>query len=900
MVLKNLKALHMTQPLGIDVNPYFSWMLDSPEQNTLQESYHLMVMDESGHCCMDTNVQESSRSTYVPYQGTPLKSRTRYQWTVTVTDNHGNKAAASSWFETALLAEADWSADWAKSPLKFRKRKPGFGKQTPATMFRQNFRLREKPAKARLYVTCHGTYQLYVNGTRPDGRYFAPEHTVYEKYLCYQTYDVTELCRGNENVISMYVGDGWYMCPQTLPNMKQNDKTHAVLFQLEAIYPDGSCDRICSGAATKASYGPVLSSDLFAGEKYDATKELEGWTRTIFDDSAWMPCKIGAYGFKNLKAQLGEPVTAVKELPVANVLHSPKGETILDFGQNMAGHIRMKINAPKGTCVTLDHCEVLDKEGNYFNNIMSAGGVGKGCDQRDEYTCSGSPAVYEPIFTYHGFRYVRVTGIDVKPEDFTAIVLTSKKEDLGTFSTSDRRLNRLYQNIRWSQTSNMLSIPTDCPQREKAGWTGDMLVYAKTAMLNEDCTAFFSRWLYNMAEDQDRYGIIPMVVPQVGSYPATGKLMQMMYGGKGSGTSSGWGDAAIVVPWSMYQVTGNTEVLKQQYYCMRRWVDYIIRQAASKKPKGSALPDEIENYLWDTGYHYGEWLIPSQNKNGLDMKNLKQIMQASSCYTAPIFGWNSVQTFAQIAEILAKSTSDNALYETDREKYQEIADKMKTAIQKGVIRPGGSMPSELMGAYVLPLYFDLVPEEHKESFARHLVQILEQNDMRMDTGFLASPYLLDALCKIGREDLAASLLWQDRTPSWLSEVDAGGTTIWENTFGYDDDGNPGHLSFNHYAFGCVADWMYRKLSGIDAESAGFRELVIAPRLLGTLKSCSRSYQTEYGMVTSNWELRERDGKTWFHLHVAIPCNTRATVILPNGQTESIGSGEYDYETEISL
>lgn len=900
MTVKNLKTLHMTRPLGIDVNPYFSWMLESAEPNTCQKSYHLTVTDESGSLCMDTGIQEDDKSTYHPYQGAPLKSRTRYSLNVTVTDNHGGQASASSWFETALLSEEDWSADWAKSPLKTKKRKPGFGKQSPATMFRQNFGLREKPIKARLYVTCHGTYQLYVNGTRPDERYFAPEHTVYEKYLCYQTYDVTALCQEEENTLSMYVGDGWYMCPQTLPNMKKNDQTHAVLFQLEAIYSDGSQDTICSGTNTKASYGPVLSSDLFAGEQYDATKELDGWTKNTFDDSAWTPCKIGNYGFQNLKAQLGEPVIAAKELPVVNVLHSPKGETILDFGQNMAGHVRMNVSAPRGTVITLEHCEVLDKEGNYFNNIMAAGGVGKGCDQKDEYTSNGTPSVYEPHFTYHGFRYVRVMGVDVRPEDFTAIVLTSQKEDLGTFVTSDPRLNRLYENIRWSQTSNTLSIPTDCPQREKAGWTGDMLVYAKTAMLNEDCTAFFSRWLYNVSADQDSYGIIPMVVPQVGNYPATGKLMQMMYGAKGSGTSSGWGDAAVVVPYSMYQVTGNTDVLRQQYYCMRRWVDYIIAEAASKKPKGSKLPDEIENYLWDTGYHYGEWLIPSQNKDGLDMKNLKQIMGMSSCYTAPIFGWNSVQTFADIAGILAKDSLENALYETDQKQYQEIADKMKTAIQKGVIRPDGSMPSELMGAYVLPIYFDLVPKEHKESFANRLIHCLEQNDMRMDTGFLASPYLLDALCKIGREDLASTLLWQDKTPSWLSEVDAGGTTIWENTFGYDKDGNPGHLSFNHYAFGCVADWMYRKLSGIDTKTAGFKELVIAPRPLGGLTSCSRSYQTEYGTVTSNWKLTKTNGNTRFQLHVAIPCNTTATVILPNGQTESVGSGEYDYEINLSI
>lgn len=900
MKLDYLRTSHMKCPLGIDERPYFSWMLESEERNTMQKSYRLMVKDDTDQMIMDTGTVESSRTTYIPCTGMPLKSRTRYHWEVIVVDNHGNTSVGVSWFETAFIGEEDWKAQWARSPFRSPKRKPGFGKQAPATMFRQEFWLKEQPVKVRIYATCHGVYQIYVNGERPDERSFAPEHTVYEKYLCYQTYDVTELCRKGKNAIAMHVGDGWYLSAQTRPNMKTNDHTHAILFQLEAVYSDGSCETVCSGTETKAAQGPVLSSDLFGGERYDATKEQPGWTSTGFDDSTWRCCRQGTYGYGNLRAQTGDPVVVVRSLPVAKVIHSPKGETILDFGQNMAGRIRMKVNLPAGTAITLEHCEVLDREGNFFNNIMSAGGVGKGCDQKDEYICSGSEAVYEPLFTYHGFRYVRVSGMEVKPENFTAIVLSSKKDDLGTFTTSDDRINRLYENIRWSQTSNMISIPTDCPQREKAGWTGDMLVYAKTAMLNEDCTVFFSRWLANMEADQDRYGIIPMVVPQVGNYPSTGRMMQMMYGGKGSGTSSGWGDAAVIVPYSMYQVTGNTEILRQQYYCMRRWVEYVIRQAAMGRPKQSTKPDEIEKFLWDTGFHYGEWLIPSQNRGGLNMKNMKENMQMSACYTAPIFGWNSVQTFANIANILAQASEDNALYETDRKKYQDIADHMKHAIQQGVIRQDGSMPSELMGAYVLPIYFDLVPEQHRDTFAQNLVDSLEKNRMCMDTGFLATPYLLDSLCKIGREDLAYKLLWQDQSPSWLYEVDAGGTTIWENTFGYDEEGNPGYLSFNHYAFGCVADWMYRMISGIEANEPGFQKILIKPHLTERLKFCQRTFLTEYGMVKSAWEIRETKKGRMFVLDVTIPCNTTASVVLPDGQSDQIGSGEYHYETELSV
>ena len=895
MKLRTLKTLRMNEPMGIDVNPNFSWIIESDTPNTLQVSYHLTVKDSQGVVAWDSGTVQSDKNAYISYNGKKLDSRTRYQWDVTVTDNHGSQASSTSFFETGLLHKSDWKAQWVKSPIRRKKSKSGFGNQQPATMFRKTFTLDEQPVNARLYATCHGIYELYLNGQKSEERIFAPEHTVYEKYLCYQTYDVTEQLTAGENVLGMYVGDGWYLGKNTRPNMKKLDYAHAILFQLEVTYADGTVKQILSDRHVKASYGPILSSDLFAGEHYDANAQSENWNTTAFSDAEWGFCKEVSYGYENLVAQLGEPVKVVKELPVQQVLTSPKKECILDFGQVIAGRVRMTINAPKGTEVTLEHCEVLDKDGNYYNNIQSAGGVGKGVDQKDVYISNGQPDIYEPHFTYHGFRYVRVSGIQVHAEDFTACVLSTEKENVGTFTSSDEQLNRLYQNIRWSQCANMLSIPTDCPQREKAGWTGDMLVYAKTALLNEDCTTLFTRWLYNMSCDQDKYGIVPMVVPQVGSYPMMGKFIHLTSGCKGSGTSSGWGDAAVVVPFSMYQVTGNTDILRQQYECMKRWCDYLINEAETKKPKNTTLPDEIEKYLWDMGYHYGEWLIPSQNKNGLDMKNLKTIMGMSSCYTAPIFGWNSVNTFAQIAGILSKEAENNTYYLADAKKYGDIADRMKHAIQKGVIQEDGSMPSNLMGAYVLPIYFDLIPEEHKDTFAKNLIRSVEENDMCMDTGFLATPYLLDALCKIGRIDLAYELLWQTKRPSWLSEVVAGGTTIWENTYGYDEEGNPGNLSFNHYAFGAVADWIFRNIGGIDTTDAGFKHLLIAPKPDNRLTSVHRSFETSQGTVVCDWKTGEQDGKEVFTLQVTIPCNSIATIQLPDGTTQEVGSGNHIFE-----
>lgn len=887
------------QPLGTDGRPYFSWKLQSEKKDTLQQSYHLQVKAPDGSVFMDSGEVTGRKNAYVSYEGKPLESRTCYQVFLTVTDNHGETASADTIFETGLLRADDWQAKWAVPAGKRKKPGVGFGKQFPSTLFRQDFAVQPQLVRARVYATAHGIYELYLNGRRADERRFAPEHTVYGKYLCVQSYDVTSLLTEGENTLGIHVGDGWYFCQNAKPNMK-TDNLHAALFQVELLYADGRKVILGSGEETKTAEGPVRSSDLFAGELYDAAKEHVDWSMPSGIHGDWKQAKVKNYGLENLVPQCGDRVIGMEEFPVQNILRSPKGECILDFGQNMAGWIRVEMPLNKGQRLRLEHCEVLDREGNYYNNIMSAGGVGKGCDQTDEYISNGGKTFYEPHFTYHGFRYARLT-VDgkapeaVKPQWFTAVLLSSEKKNLGSFHCSDEKLNRLYRNIRYSQYSNMLSIPTDCPQREKAGWTGDMLVYAKTAMLNEDCTVMFSRWLANLALEQDKYGIVPMVVPENGSYPMVGMVLSLTSGTKGKGHSSGWGDAAVIVPYSMYEVTGNTEILKQQYESMTRWCDYVIQQAKTKRPKGCKRPEEIEQYLWDTGYHYGEWLIPSQNKGGMDMKNLKAIMASSACYTAPIFGWNSVNTLAKICRILSQEDPQNPGYAADAQKYGQVAEKMKEAIQKGVILPDGSMPTRLMGAYVLPIYFDLVPEEHKARFAETFVQIIEENDNCMDTGFLATPFLLDALCKIGRRDLAYRMLWQTKAPSWLSEVEAGGTTIWENCFGYDDQGNPGTLSFNHYAFGCVVDWIYRNVNGIYPVDAGYNRVVIDPKPDNRLRFAVGCYESVNGKITAEWSIEEAEGKKLYRLSVTIPCNCQATIQLPGGQKQTVGSGEYRFE-----
>ena len=772
MELTRLKVNSQYRPC-VDEVPYFSWVIISDKKNVMQTSYHITVTS-LGEVVWDSGVIESDKSTFVEYNGKPLKSLSDYSWTVKVTVNNGEKAAASSSFETGFMKK-EWTAEWVKSPFPMKKVKPGTGGQNPAEYFRKEFDARDGIKRARVYATCHGAYQLSVNGIRPDDREFAPEFTVYSKYLCYQTYDVTPFLREGRNVIGMLVGDGWYDSANFKPRSRKFKAEHSVLFQIKIDYEDGTSEIVLSDDAVKVSESPVRSSDLFAGELYDARMEQENWNCCGFDDSSWkagIPC---GKSYANLVAQYGEPV---------------------------------------------------------------------------------------------------------RPEDFTAIVLSSDNEDLGTFETSNEDINRLYENTRWSQRSNLFSIPTDCPQREKGGWTGDIQIYARTAMLNENVTPFLTRWLRNMTCSQQKNGAIPNVIPLTGIYELLEKLNRIVYRNFEPVGEAGWGDAACIVPWSMYQLTGNIRILREQYDTMKKWCDYIINTAKKRRGK-MKHPKEIDQYLWNTGHQYGEWLIPSQTVDGADQSAAKPIN--TSVYCAPIFGWNSCRIMADTAALLGH-TSDE-LY------YDDIASRMKSAIQKGLIDDDGKMPLDFMGSYVLAIAFDLAPERKKKSIAGHLIRKIEENGDCLDTGFLTTPYLLDALCKIGRMDKAYKILLQTKCPSWLYEVKQGATTIWENYISYKEDGSPVMTSLNHYAFGCVDDWMFRKISGIDMAASGFKKIVIAPEPNNAFTSAKRTYMSEYGKVGAEWSMEE--GK--FKLKVEIPCNTTATVKLPDGRLYEVGSGIYQFE-----
>ncbi len=485
MHLTKLKTLGLAQPLGIDKPPAFSWIIESDTPNTLQAAYQITVWEGEG-VIWDSGRVQTRRQAFVPYGGPALKSKTRYNWRLAVWDNHGSRAQAESQFETAFLNAGDWRAKWVESTIpRAKSEKYEYGAQPPPVLFSRVFSISRPVQTARLYATAYGAYRAMLNGVRPDDREFAPEHTVYRSILYYQCYDVTALLRPGENELTMLVGDGWYFCPQTLPIRDVPHAAPAVLYQLEIEYTDGSRESFASGGGEACRTGPILFSDIFRGEKQDANVPY----------GAEQPIAVMDYGYAHLRAQPMPPVRPVKLLPAAGITQSPRGEQIVDFGQVLCGRARVAVCAPKGTEISFEYFECPTKEGNYFNSMIA--------DQKDIYISNGAPCVYEAVFTFHGFRYIRVTGWDAfQKEDFTAVVLSTQKENAGSFECSDERLNRLYENIRWSQTGNMLSIPTDCPSRERAGFTGDMQIYAPAAMLNEDMTPFLESWLENVAADQ--------------------------------------------------------------------------------------------------------------------------------------------------------------------------------------------------------------------------------------------------------------------------------------------------------------------------------------------------------------------------------------------------------------
>ncbi|WP_159885681.1 alpha-L-rhamnosidase [Paenibacillus puerhi] len=885
---RQLLCESMVNPVGIDIlAPRFSWQLKSERRGVLQAAYRIMVANSEENLlrgsdlCWDSGKVHSDESVFCTYEGEPLTSRGRYYWRVKVWDQSGAESDWSTvaYWEMGLLRREDWKALWiepkqepvAEDPILSLREALQCDKPTdtsilhPCPYLRKTFTASSAVRKARLYATAHGVYVFEINGQKAGNQELAPEFTSYDRYLQYQTYEVTDLVKNGENAIGAILADGWYAGRIGLAgNSCQYGDKLGLLFQLELEYEDGTQEIIVSDQQVKCSTGHLVYSDIFIGEKVDARRVKDGWTLPDYDDSAWDPVNVAHCEMSGLVAHYGEPVRVVETLPAVRVIMTPKGETVIDFGQVIAGRVSMRVEGPAGTEIVLEHSEVLDEHGNFLNNIK-----GRHKDQKDIYILrGGEPETFEPLFTFHGFRYVKVSGYPgvVLPERFTAAVLSSDMRYTGSFECSDTRINRLQMNIMWSQKTNMLSIPMDCPQRERAGWTGDIQVFAPTSAFNMDVLAFLTRWLRNLALEQMPNGEVPNGVPYHKSFIHIGHTLM------GKDSSAGWGDAVIIVPWALYEAYGDIKMLEEFYEPMVKWIDYIRRTAENEMPDNYEQMDDVQKerqkYLWNTGYHFGDWLMPSASSPQDSAQKTKE--PVATCFYA-----YSTALLSQIAAILGKHSDANY--------YSDLNRHIRKAFSEQYLHHDGTLSAHFQGAYVLALQFDLIPEEARGKVAEQLARLIEENGCRLDTGFVSVPFLLDVLCKYGKRELAYKLLFQTECPSWLYAVERGATTMWEAWDAIKPDGTVSTASFNHYAFGCVGDWLYREVAGLQKGQAGYKKINIQPDMDCGLSHASANYESRYGTIVSGWSKNGRQ----LVINASIPPNTTGTVVLQGANHQSV-------------
>ena len=853
-----LRVEYLTNPIGIDVvQPRLSWRIASTRRNTIQAAYQLQVgtseanLTRGANLLWDSGKKVSDASVFVDYGGPQTVSRTRYYWRVRVWDSSGRTSpwSAIAFWETGLLQPTDWTAQWIGPPSA-----PSDSLPSPSPLLRRAFRVDDRVRSARLYVTSLGLYEAYLNGQRIGDQLFTPGWTSYRRRLQYQTYDVTSLVRPGANVIGAMLGDGWYRGQLGFFGQRNlYGRRLAVRAQLEIRYESERTERIVSDSGWKTTAGPVLASDIYGGETYDARRELSGWTGATYDDRAWAAVALVDPPSSALVASVSPPVRRVRELHPVAIRLAPSGETIFDLGQNFTGWARLSVRGRAGTTVTLRFGEVLDREGNlYTANLRAAA-------QTDRYTLSGNGReVYEPHFTFHGFRYVAVRGLPAPPDSatITGIAVSSDLAQTGSLVTSDSLLNQLQRNIVWGQRSNFLDVPTDCPQRdERLGWTGDAQVFARTAAFNMDVAGFFAKWLSDVAADQDPSGSVPWVIPN----PLGGDSTHF------AGTA-GWSDVAVIVPWTMYLTYGDRRLLERQYASMRAWVDYARRRA------GTGL-------IWRPGWQFGDWLALHSDDPSYPGATTGTDLIATA------FLAHSTDLVSRTAAILGR--------ESDAAEYRARFRAIREAFNREFVSRTGRVGENTQTAYALAIAFDLLPDSLVSVAGGRLAQDVEARDHHLTTGFLGTPYLLHVLGATGHFGDAFALLTQRTYPSWLYPITRGATTMWERWDGIRPDSSfedPGMNSFNHYAFGAVGDWMYQNIGGIDVDPAGpgYRRSRIAPRPGAGLTSASASLETAYGTLQSAWRL---EGQR-FVLDVTVPANTSAEVTLWDARLDAVREGGF--------
>lgn len=855
---------------------FFGWQLESNKNNVVQIAYEIKLFNDKKEIIWESGRVQSSKSINIYYNGQELKSRNEYCWKVVVWNNY-NEVAESEFvdLETGLNIE-EWKAKWIEADMEAKSKKEefDFGKifsyhpdpkeiesipLDPPIVFSKEFLLEDKEIKrARIYITAHGVYEAELNGEKIGDEYLAPGFTSYQKLQYFQTHDITNKLKQTNNEIKVTVADGYYKSRIGLAGIgHQFGDNIALLAQIEIEYDDGEIRIIGTDNSFKATTGEIEYSDLFIGEKQNHLNR----THDVFE------VVEKEYGYKQLKADPAEPIRCIEKIKAVKIITTPKGEKVIDFGRNIAGIVEIKVKGQAGDVVQLQHTEELDFEGNFFVNTM-----GQNKFQTTTFVLKGDKEeVFVPKFTYQGFRYAKVKGYpsEIYKENFTAYVLSSDCKRTGSVKTSNEKINKLIDNIYHSQQSNFISVPTDCPQREKGGWTGDAQIYTPTAIFNMKLDNFMRRWLENMRFDQCENGQIPGLIPWIESD-------NMLSSGFGNISTAGWADACIIIPWHLYVQYEDINFLNDNYEMMKKWMNYVEKRCASNTTEESK---EYEKYVWNMDFHYGDWMTPSCTKEDGSLNPMLSA-QLTGDQVATMYFAYSCELLSNISRILDK--------EDDSNYYIDLSKKVKHAFNEVFVDDEGKILNDLQGLYVLAAHFKMGSDEINQKFIDRLSEKIKENGNRLDTGFLGTPILLDVLTNYGKKDLAYTLLLQDECPSWLYMVRMGATTIWECWDAVRPDGNKNIISFNHYSLGSVQDYIVRKIIGLVKSQKESSKFIIEPDLKSPFDKCNLSYESPYGDIEVSWEVNGGKGE----ISIKIPVGISATLRLPNKEDSVIGSGQY--------
>jgi len=854
-------------PIGFyDNEPSFSWKLPVNDEVKFQSAYRIVVASDPkllpGKADLwDTKKIDSDQSVWLRYDGIPLKSRQKVYWQIMFWDQSGKKSEWSdkAYFELGLLNNSDWNAKWIGLKKEENPDTTDAGYEIIRPQYlRKEFNLEGKIKQARLYITSKGVFEARINGEKVGDDVMSPGWTPYERRIETLTYDVTDYLNKGDNAIGIILAEGWYSGRIRFRKQEMEKPQPMVICQLEILYKNGDKKIVASDADWKGTrQGPIRFAGIYDGEIYDANLEMPGWSSAGINTENWIAVESGNIEDNvNLSPKRHHAVTAKRELLPLKISEPESGKYVFDLGQNMVGVPELNIPVKKGHKVTIRFAEMLQDDGKiYTENYRSAKSTDYYIPKADGYIR------WHPRFTFHGFRYVELSGFneDNEPvkEWVKGIVQYSDFKQSGIFKSSHDKLNKLQSNIVWGLWSNFFDVPTDCPQRdERLGWTGDAQVFAPTSIFNSGVHAFWSAWLQSVREEQFENGGIPYVVPNV----------------LGKSSSSGWADAATVIPWEIYYRTGDKELLQENYHMMKRLVGYYRSKS--------------ENYIADVN-SFGDWLQPfpakKDNTRGDTPKDL-----IGTAYFA-----HSTDLTLKAAKVLG--------YKDDVMELQSLRDSIRLAFEKEFLNSEGKLTTEheTQTGYLMALGFNLVSDEMAKKVLPYLIKQIHVADNHLRTGFLGTPLLAPVLDRYKRTDLMYEILFKETYPSWFYSINQGATTMWErwNSYSHEEGfGKASMNSFNHYAYGAIGQWMYERIAGISPLEAGYKKILIAPVPGKQLEYASGEYNSVYGKISSAWE-KVNDG---LRLEVTIPPNTTSQIVIPIKEGASIKLDGEDIENRSDI